>query len=991
MSQLFSGYGLVEHVFERIRLVPQLEVHWNIVCLGKRLKLKRTILDTWSTREKLSLASLVLHSGDQNWSCVSRNIRLFAEPNRPPDWFSPRNCAQQYASLLENVETPKRKKRVAGSNEKSEVETPVESIVRKLKADRIEELKKKIDEIRMEYLRVKNASNSIITGEADDKIPEMLQEIEDEKKKKELEKEAHIKWLKEREERKIELERAWKPGSRLMNIRRASSMSEPSSEADSPLSEPLNVDVLEEYNISKPTPTSPLLTSLLKSPSTVGPVQPASQNSSILHSAITSPHRGSSPTIASLLSSSPGLPGNFNMPPSNVSSNLKNFVSNAISNSFNEEHKTVPQSPSQEHLGPPPPYSQATEYLQKQRAEQLAAQTQSNTVRVKTECGVSSPAADNNTSGNVSTPPTNNQSHPVTARRSSVKGRRLDMQASEESEADESTNTQDTSKVSSPVREKDSKRLLHNTPDHDYVETPVKGKDKESASPVKTESKVQKKLEMDIFEFDESKEKYDKINLSAKDSKMSYLKSNSQRTSVRKDSEGNGQKKSEGASARSDDSKSKESDGAGSPPRDNLAGNDDDVPLRNLVKKENTEDQSEDRSDAENKVVSGSPAKEAESRRPSRNSSDGSEKREVESEIKDSKEAPKRKASTDIEDEKPSKRTTVCKENPAEKESDSEVSSDVKVAEPTGANSDDGSTERRKSEENAEQSEEEKPEDTDESEAAKDYDASSIAVDTKSEKTDLSTTEDEKSNDAAPKVYSRRRGGTSFSDSVPNSPAPITEEEKEYKAWKKVAMFVYTRLAGHKFASLFLKPITDDQAPGYSSIVRRPMDLSSVKRNIELGNIRTTAEFQRDVMLMFTNALMYNERDHHVYTMAMEMQADSKEHFQMLLQVTDENTPSRRETRTQQNSDVKIRPMEKAAKTGRPSQQGEGKAAAVAVEEKTSCGQSESKVRGSSRLPSRNPCGRPRIHEKPAAVVGRKRTFTGGSTDAPKKRLKTDE
>ena len=111
------------------------------------LKLKRTVLDTWSIKEKLSLASLVLRSGDQNWSCVSRNIRIFAEPNRPPDWFSPKNCAQQYASLLENVETPKRKKRVAGSNEKSEVETPGESIVRKLKTDRIEELKKKMEEI----------------------------------------------------------------------------------------------------------------------------------------------------------------------------------------------------------------------------------------------------------------------------------------------------------------------------------------------------------------------------------------------------------------------------------------------------------------------------------------------------------------------------------------------------------------------------------------------------------------------------------------------------------------------------------------------------------------------------------------------------------------------------------------------------------------------------------------------------------------------------
>lgn len=35
-----------------------------------------------------------------------------------------------------------------------------------------------------------------------------------------------------------------------------------------------------------------------------------------------------------------------------------------------------------EHLGPPPPYSQATEYLQKQRAEQMAVQSQGNILKV---------------------------------------------------------------------------------------------------------------------------------------------------------------------------------------------------------------------------------------------------------------------------------------------------------------------------------------------------------------------------------------------------------------------------------------------------------------------------------------------------------------------------------------------------------------------------------------------------------------------------------
>lgn len=117
-------------------------------------------------------------SGDQNWSCVSRNIKAFSEPNRPPDWFSQKNCAQQYAGLLENVETPKRKKRSAGSSDRSEVETPGESIVRKLTDERIFELKKIMTETQTEYLKILDECNALVNGEVDDKIPQFLQEIE---------------------------------------------------------------------------------------------------------------------------------------------------------------------------------------------------------------------------------------------------------------------------------------------------------------------------------------------------------------------------------------------------------------------------------------------------------------------------------------------------------------------------------------------------------------------------------------------------------------------------------------------------------------------------------------------------------------------------------------------------------------------------------------------------------------------------------------------
>ncbi|CAG2061583.1 unnamed protein product, partial [Timema podura] len=97
-----------------------------MITTQERLKMKRAQIDTWSTKEQLCLGSSVLRSGNQNWMSVSRSLRAFGEPNRPPDWFSQKSCAVQYATLLENVETPKRKKR--GEKGEMQVETPGESI-----------------------------------------------------------------------------------------------------------------------------------------------------------------------------------------------------------------------------------------------------------------------------------------------------------------------------------------------------------------------------------------------------------------------------------------------------------------------------------------------------------------------------------------------------------------------------------------------------------------------------------------------------------------------------------------------------------------------------------------------------------------------------------------------------------------------------------------------------------------------------------------------
>ncbi|MBN3317305.1 BRD8 protein, partial [Atractosteus spatula] len=143
--------------------------------------------EPWSVREKLCLASSVMRSGDQNWVSVSRAIKPFAEAGRPPDWFSQKHCASQYSELLETTETPKRKR-----GEKGEVvETVEDVIVRRLTAERIDELKRLIKDTQELHRKLKKEAELIQAGHLDNKLEELWGEIV--LKKKQDEEEAELK------------------------------------------------------------------------------------------------------------------------------------------------------------------------------------------------------------------------------------------------------------------------------------------------------------------------------------------------------------------------------------------------------------------------------------------------------------------------------------------------------------------------------------------------------------------------------------------------------------------------------------------------------------------------------------------------------------------------------------------------------------------------------------------------------------------------------
>uniref|UniRef100_A0A0N5B0Z7 Bromo domain-containing protein n=1 Tax=Syphacia muris TaxID=451379 RepID=A0A0N5B0Z7_9BILA len=93
---------------------------------------------------------------------------------------------------------------------------------------------------------------------------------------------------------------------------------------------------------------------------------------------------------------------------------------------------------------------------------------------------------------------------------------------------------------------------------------------------------------------------------------------------------------------------------------------------------------------------------------------------------------------------------------------------------------------------------------------------------------------------------------------------------------KKIFLMSAWRLvSSHRHAAIFAHPVSERDAQGYSATVKRRMDLSTLKRSVESGEVRDLAEFKRRLLLMFANAVMFNSTGHDVNVYAKEMALDT--------------------------------------------------------------------------------------------------------------------
>lgn len=82
---------------------------------------------------------------------------------------------------------------------------------------------------------------------------------------------------------------------------------------------------------------------------------------------------------------------------------------------------------------------------------------------------------------------------------------------------------------------------------------------------------------------------------------------------------------------------------------------------------------------------------------------------------------------------------------------------------------------------------------------------------------------------------------------------------------------LHSQISAHRNGTIFHNPIKNSEAPDYHEIVKRPMDLKTIKSRIKDGAISNSLEFQRDIYLMFANAMMYNRPGSDVYNMTEDV------------------------------------------------------------------------------------------------------------------------
>ncbi|XP_040300507.1 bromodomain-containing protein 8 isoform X1 [Herpailurus yagouaroundi] len=880
---------------------------------GKHKLLSTGPTEPWSIREKLCLASSVMRSGDQNWVSVSRAIKPFAEPGRPPDWFSQKHCASQYSELLETTETPKRKR-----GEKGEVvETVEDVIVRKLTAERVEELKKVIKETQEKYRRLKRDAELIQAGHMDSRLDELCNDIV--MKKKLEEEEAEVK--RKATDAAYQARQAVKtPPRRLPTVMVRSPIDSASPGGDYPLGD-LTTTTMEEATsgVTPGTLPSTPVTSFPGIPDTLppgsapleAPMTPVTDDSpqkKMLGQKATPPpspllsellKKGSLlPTSPRLVSESEMAVASGHLNSTGVLLEVGGVLPMIHGGEMQQTPNTVAASPAASGA---PTLSRLLEAGPTQFTTPLASFT---TVASEPPVKLVPPPVESVSQATIvmmPALPAPSSAPAVSTPESVAPVSQPDTCVPMEAVGDPHTVTvsMDSSEISmiiNSIKEECFRSGVAEAPGGSKPPS-IDGKEdldlaeKMDIAVSYTGEELDFETVGDIIAIIEDKvdDHPEVLDVAAVEAALSFCEENDDPQSLPGPWEHPIQQERDKPvslpapemTVKQERLDFEETENKGihelvdirepsveikmepAEPEQGISGPEIVAGVVPATSMEPPELRSQDLDEEPRNIAPGEIA-EAD---VSGGKGDETPLTTVKTEASPESMLSPSHGSNPIED--PLEAETQHKfemSDSLKEESGTIFGSQIKDA-PGEDEEEDGVSEAASLEE------------------AKEEDQGEGYLSEMDNEPPVSESDDGFS------IHNATLQSHTLADSIPSSPASsqfsVCSEDQEaiqaQKIWKKAIMLVWRAAANHRYANVFLQPVTDDIAPGYHSIVQRPMDLSTIKKNIENGLIRSTAEFQRDIMLMFQNAVMYNSSDHDVYHMAVEMQRDVLEQIQQFL------------------------------------------------------------------------------------------------------------
>ncbi|XP_022136088.1 uncharacterized protein LOC111007867 isoform X2 [Momordica charantia] len=108
---------------------------------------------------------------------------------------------------------------------------------------------------------------------------------------------------------------------------------------------------------------------------------------------------------------------------------------------------------------------------------------------------------------------------------------------------------------------------------------------------------------------------------------------------------------------------------------------------------------------------------------------------------------------------------------------------------------------------------------------------------------------------------------------------------------KKLLVFILDRLQKKDIYGVFSEPVDPNELPDYHEIIEHPMDFGTVREKLASGAYANLEQFEKDVLLISSNAMQYNAPDTIYFRQARTIQELAKRNFKNLRQDSDDNEP----------------------------------------------------------------------------------------------------